>query len=385
MGPVNSPAVDRRTVLASLGAAGSAALAGCRVCANTYRVYDDLLRVDLTGFHEAGEGYRGEAAVRHRGPNNWDWGARERETFFTNYQDVTFQAYAHDGRLLVEVPMGEFEPGTTERRPIETDEVPMVVTAVPGGVTYDRECLHADVGGQLAVYAGHYESLDPFDVDEPQFEDPRETVETHLERSGTGHRWIPYSELRESEDPPPADEFRRAKCTQRRLAGRELDGPADFSAMEAATGWLERRETVAFQVYPRSGARVGGNREPAVDVPDRIAEVIRETDWQERDRPMSVTESVSLEEYKRLVGILAGEEGPTMPPCEDYGACTDSYEYGSRRGLCRRGVVYAYFEFDPDPITEGIEIEGGQDKLYWTDESLVIMKYEWEGLPAESQ
>lgn len=381
---VDQRPIDRRTVLAGLGSVGSAALAGCPACANSYRFYDDLLRVDLRDVEVSSDTFRGEAIVVHRGPDSWEWGDVERERFYTNYEDVTFLGYAHDGRRVAEVDMGDFEPSTTMRTSIEADGFPMVITAHPANVTYDVECPHADVGGQLDVYAGRYESVDPFEIDEPADHDPRSRVEMHLERHGPGHRWVPYGEFLASDEPPPSEEsLWRAKCAQRSLAGREPGGPVDFTDLRPPAEWLERRETISFTVYGGNAySGVERGRVQAVQVPERIAEIIRNTEWRSEENG-SVTKSVSLDEWKRLVGILSGADGPTLPSC-DKAQCSDGIEYGPNRGHCREGGVTVLYEFDPAPLVEET-IEGSdRKKLYWAENSLVVMKYWWEGIPTSS-
>lgn len=367
--------ISRRELIAGVAGAGSVSLAGCPACAWSVRVWDDYLRVSVPRFREVDGGYRGELRLLHRGPDNWDWGEHQRETFYTHYEDVRAVGYGPGGDEVLEVPVGDFDPGTTERASFETEEFPMVVTAIPGEVSFDTECPHADVGAHVGVYAGWYGTADPPEWETAEHHsDPRRDLETRLRRHGAGHRWVPFEGVDAREDERlPTEEFQYAKCIQRRLEGPSPDGPPDLAALPEADEWLTRREEVGFTVYademlaPRNRMR-----QDAVDVPDAVEEIVRTTDWEGMDGARRVKRSVSREEWKRLVGVLEGADGPTYPACDGDGVfCSDSWEYGTR-GQCRRGRILGHYRFDPDRVLE--DTEG------WRRNSLVRTWYRWDGV-----
>lgn len=373
--------VNRRTFLASVSGAGSAALAGCGVCASSVNVYDDLLRVSIRDFQATDSSFRGELRVLHRGPDNWDWETPRRETFYTHYEDVRFRGYAHDGTTVVDVPLGDFDPGTTKRESFQAARFPMVVTAVPGEISFDTNCPHADAGSHIGVYAGSYATASPPDWEIEHGSDPRTAVAEQLHRHGAGHRWIPYRDLLDGAGLElSSEDFRQAKCTQRRLEGHDTGGPPDLSALPAADRWLARREQAGFTLY---GNEVQAphieSRTEAVEIPEWIALLVRTTDWREMDGIPKISKSVSVDVWTRLVGVLEGADGPTHPPCDDGGVfCSDSWEYGTR-GQCHSGHVTGYYQFDPDRVLE--ETDDDRRTLYWADKSVVRMEYRWAGLP----
>lgn len=370
---------DRREFLAALSGAGSAAFAGCSVCATSYRVYDDLLRVSIRDFQVLDNSFHGEARILHRGPDNWDWGSSDRDTFYTEYEGVRFLGYSYDGTNVVEIPLGEFEPGTTKRKSFQTATFPMVITAVPESVSHDTNCPHADAGAHIGVYAGQYKTESPPDWETGDAMDPRKVVEDQLQRRGAGHRWIPYSELADHENEQPStDEFDHAKCVQRILKGRDVHGPPDLSVFPPADRWITRHERTSFTLYGvEAQAERPDTRTRAAEIPEQIAELVQTTDWGEMDGIKTTSKSVSFAEWKRLVGELEGADGPTYPSCDSEGVlCSDSWEWGSR-GQCRPGRITAYYQFNPDRV---IEETGDRRTLYWTNSSVVRMDYSWEGV-----
>lgn len=370
----------RREFLAGLSGAGSVALAGCIVCATSTNVYDDLLRVSIDDFRGTNGSFRGDARVLHRGPDNWDWGTPSRETFYTDYENVRFLGYAHDGTKVVELPMGNFEPGTTKHESFQTTTFPMVITAIPETISYDTSCPYADAGAHIGVYAGQYETASPPDWEMDGSMDPRRKIETHLQRYGPGHRWIPYSELYDYEGLElSGDDFDHAKCTQRILKGRDVRGQPDLSALPTAERWLTRHERIGFTLFgTEAQAPRPNSRTVAAEIPDQIAELIRSTNWREMDGIATISRPTQLDEWKRLVGELEGADGPTYPSCDNEGVfCSDSWEWGSR-GQCRPGRIVGYYQFDPDRVLE--ETDDDRRTLYWTDTSVVRMEYQWDGL-----
>lgn len=379
--------LKRRKLLASLGPPAAALVAGCEACALSGDNYDDLLRVDVREFRGDGDSFQGEARVRHRGPNGAEEPQPGRTEYYTNYEGVSFLGYTHDRRKVLEIPMGDFEPGTSVRRAFETESVPMVVTATADAVSFDVACPNADTGARIGTYAGRYTSRDPFEAFNDnfrtprEFRDPRRSVTERLNETGTGHRWIPTGEFRHDADPPPALEaFERARCAQRQLEGRVRDGPPDMSALPAADDWLSRSETLRFEVYGSAGQAPRPNRRGrATDVPDRIVDVIRTTDWRSMDGVRKVTESVTHDEWRRMIATLEGAGEPTFPPCDaDYVFC-HPYQ-APHDGRCQRGNVTAYYEFDPHSLTDGTPSGDDEEKLYWVDDSVVVMEYQWSGV-----
>ena len=62
--------VKRREFLAGVAGASSLSLSGCLVCANSYRVFDDYLRLSIHEFHSEYNPFWGEARIHHRDPDD---------------------------------------------------------------------------------------------------------------------------------------------------------------------------------------------------------------------------------------------------------------------------------------------------------------------------
>ncbi|WP_435335866.1 hypothetical protein [Haloarchaeobius sp. TZWWS8] len=371
--------LDRRELLAAMAGMGLASIAGCTVCASSWSSFDDYLRLSIPSFEETETGFRGEVEVLHRGPDNWDWGDQERETFYTNYDDVHLVGYGPSERQLLDVPLGAFEPGTTKRATVDVDTFPMVFTAFPGDVSFDTTCAQARTGAQVLVYAGNYEA-EPPDGWGPttNLPDSIRRIERRVERLGGGHRWLPYAELNHPKQRTVTPElFARARCVQRELEGRDPTGPPDFSSFAAATEWLEWNETATITVYgSETAAPRSGNRRRASEIPAPVRDIVTTTDWQALEFP-KVSKTVSVAELQAIVASMEGDESRSFPECGEPGTeCSDSWRYRGR-GHCVGGWVKGYYEFDPDRV---VTETGDRRPLYWSARSLVLVEYRWEGV-----
>lgn len=371
--------LNRRELLAGLGGVSTLSLSGCVVCANSYLVYDDYLRVGINDFHQTDAGWAGTAYVHHRGPEDWADQKYKREDFNTYYKDVEFHAYNADGTHVLSLPLGDIDPGTTLEKPFETTAFPMTIAAVPGDVTFTVNCVHADTGSHIATYAGYYPTDTPPEWSYDDWGQPiRKRVGEHISRRGAGHHWVRYDEFDYPHDEALTEQqFAYAKCTQRTLEGRNPEGPPDFTALPGREDWLSWDETYSFKLYGDSSYAPTRGGAPARYVPAQIVELIRNTRWRDIDGPAVVEKSVSREEWLDIAGSLAGTESG-YPRCGRGSTLCENWTY-SGRGKCLGGHIIGHYRFDPHEFTKRSTKPNGRT-LYWADSSVVRMSYRWNGV-----
>lgn len=353
-----SERISRRELLGTVGTAVSASVAGCGVCAFSPRVYDDLLRLAVRDVREEAGAYRGTVRVRHRGPGDWD-GGDDRENFPTTYEDVTVYGYTGNGRESISIEIGDVEPGTIEERSFRTDSLPAVVLASPDDVTYDDDCVHAETGSEVLIYVGEYStppnelwdrSSERLETKWPNVygENRLDDLVSEFEATDSDHVWLSFDDFRAGSDVPlGAGVFERAWCVHRMIAGREHEPPPSFEAVDNASTWIERDEEIGFKIYRSLNLLLNTDSfDPPETVPGPVRQLYESTDWSEQN---TASQSVDLDEWKRLVSLMETDEDPEQPPCGENVFCRDR---NRDQGHCSRGALTRRFSFETEDRDE---------------------------------
>lgn len=330
----------RRQLLATVAGVGVGSLAGC-TCPGVN--LDVLLRVDIVDVERSGDEFVGRAAVRTPAR---PWDEEDESEYEASYDDVTLLGYDSDGEEALRVDFGNFDPGTTKRRPFRSKRFPLVVTATAtDATTSSTRCTFVVTGAQVRGYLGYF--------------DP---AENSAERSG--HVWKTLHR-RELDDPLPPDDrvIERLQCKHRAAVqphpsrpltnGSDRGPKPDLSLVPNADSWASQR--IPFptirEEYEFGAGRRANDEElrqyeqwdatvPFERCPTKIQDAIRD------HQPIGWTNKT---EFFDGVSRLEGERiaGPDrLPPCDEANvSCGDNRRVDCRDGPQFKGRYFRYLQY----------------------------------------
>jgi hypothetical protein len=286
----------------------------------------------------------------------------------------------HREKRIAEKDVGTLEPGSSEEREIRTERLPAVIGAPADTHVNHRKKNYTETGSEIVGYAGKFQSL--ADVRDSNFTPSlRERVIQSIKEHGVGHRWLHLQDAYTAERTPSPAHVRQMKCLQRRLEGHTSDGPPDFSSLESSGEWLDWIETTVDVYADEASGPYPDRRKKAETIPHPIRRDLLDTYWGNQRDYLKTRRYTTLKEWKKIVSSLEGLAEPTTPPCDEDHVLCEPHD-APKRGGCRQGGISAYYQFDPERITDGTNstVSEGREKLYWVDKSLVVLEWNWEGV-----